>query len=461
MKKQLICILITIAFITSLIPLASANQDISGLSDINDDPAPIYTGDIDMKVQYQAGGSSGSNQAPFIKAKFEVSEGIDTTYPTGYKNHEQPAGPYHLDDDETKAGTQVDPPLYYDGTTWIGYYVFVGDPDDLSEIAQVHVDVWHPDDDSPLNQLGQNLWYKYNIVLDEIPITQLFLDFLAAVETYEGDNPVSPIVCFGDTYNWEDLWFELLNGHLKVYYSHEVIHYCQPAGYYKVQANAVDIHSAAATPLNNYFEYVLGVGIETDFNYIDFGIADLNQWKWEHGDWIFDDNNINDQYTIRSIGNWDNHVTLEFDDFGMGQSNFGGAIQWNVIFDVRLGDTYGAKANRSFIEKMLFLNPTFTEYQAAIHPDTEVTLPNDWDPRNVNLPEGPTDNDIISNDYFAKCNTSKISFAIKIRKDIVAGTYGRTSGGTGDDNDLTIGISAPFEYAFLNYLPCGQEPTYT
>lgn len=457
MRKQLICILITLVFITSLIPMVSANQEIKGLSDINDDPAPIYYGDIDMKVEYQSGGGSGSNQVPFIKAKFEVSEGMDPT--NGYMNHIVPTGgPYRLDDDITKAGTQVDPPLEYLGETWIGYYVFVGDPDDLSEISQVHVDVWHPDDDNPVNQLGQDSWYKYNIVLDEIPITQYFLDFLSAVETYEGDNPDSPIVCFGDTYDWADLWFELLNGHLKVYYAHEVIHYCQPAGYYRVVAKAVDEHAGSAVPLTNFFEYVLGVGIETDFNYIDFGIADLNQWKWAHGDWGFDDPVAPDLYTIRSVGNWDNHVTLEFDDFGMGDSQYGGVTEWNVIFDVRLGDTFGPNANRSYIEKMFTLpGSTITEeYDAAIHPDTEVTLPSDWDPRNLHFPEGPTDNDDITNDYFAKCNTSKISFAIKIRKDIPADVYGSTSGGTGDDNDLTIGISAPFEYIFKDYLPCGQ-----
>jgi hypothetical protein len=338
--------------------------------------------------------------------------------------------------------------MKYNGETWVGYYVFVFDPDGNQEIDQVYVDVYHPDPDLPnagSNPIGDGS-LKYNVVLSELTLDQTFLNFLDAVHSLEAGG--NRIISYNTGYDWADLWDQLQNGQLKVYYGHKQIHYCQPAGYYKVVARAYDTPGDYGE-LTNYFEYVLGVGIQTDFNHLDFGDAKKCVWKWIFGDWSW-----GGDPTIRSIGNWDVKVSLEFDDFGMGMSDFDGNTEWNVEFDVRLGNTVGNFSNRSYTEKSFdFLGGTPAVYDCSIHPDTQVVLPSDWDPRG--LYTGAPDD--ITNDYFVLCNTAKISFGIHIRKNLNLGPYGVIGDGPGvGDNDLTIAVHSPLhEYDPFTDLPYG------
>jgi hypothetical protein len=387
--------------------------------------------DFPVSVNFnESSGGPDNNLAPVIKAKFEVSQGL-----MGYEHD-----PFYIDDDLTVDGTQVDPPMFYDGTTWVGYYAFVFDPNGNQEIDVVHADVWHPAETFPYNPLGEDEWFKYDLwlyALDDMTIDTIFLPYLYAVHDAEmgGSNP---IICYNEGYDWDDLIMQLLNGQIKVYYTHKELHYCQPAGYYRVDLYAYDEHGAFSM-LSNYFEYVIGVGIETDFSSLDFGDAKLCVWKWIFGDWEFDSGGP----TIRSIGNWDNKILLEFDDLDMGMGDEGGEDRWNVVFDVRLAETFGPQRNRSYVEKSTDLYGG-EEYYNTIWPFTQVVLPCDWDPRDI-YPDAP---DIIEDDYFAKCNTSKISFGIHIRKPITYDIY------TGF---LTIEVEPPHIYDFLPGLPCGDE----
>ena len=381
------------------------------------------------------GGGGGDNYEPEIKAMFVAAEGRYDA-----PNHERTED-YDIDDDWTLEGTQVDPPMEHNGTTWVGYYVFVFDTDGLTEIDHVNVHVWHPDDDDPYNPLGADDWDKYNLVLSEIPITDELLYFLDAVHTVEQSG--NQLLCYGDEYTWEEFWPDLINGHFKIYYTHKEIHYCQPAGYYLIRAHAQDIHGAY-DELDMYFEYVIGYGIETDFDSLDFGAAHLDTWKWLYGDWIFlEDDGMP---TIRNIGNWDAKLTILYEDFGMGESDFGGEQQWNVVFDVRLGDKFWNYANRSYIEKTQDLHPSWSDYDTTMHPYVEYRIPSDWDPRGVN----PTSPDIIEDDYFAKCNTSKISFGNLIRKPVGYQTY---------VGNLTISVNvSDHHYTVMDGLPCYFNP---
>jgi hypothetical protein len=388
--------------------------------------------DFPVSVNFdESSGGPDNNLAPVIKAKFEVSQGM-----MGYEHD-----PFYIDDDLTLAGTQVDPPMVFDGTTWVGYYAFVFDPNGNQEIEVVHADVWHPAETFPYNPLGEDEWFKYDLwlyALDDDTIDNIFLPYLYAVHDAE-QGGLNPIICYNVGYDWTDLITQLLNGQIKVYYTHKELHYCQPAGYYRVDLYAFDEHGAYSM-LTNFFEYVIGVGIETDFSGLDFGDAKLSVWKWIFGDWDF---GIGDP-TIRSIGNWDNRILLEFDHLGMGSGDEGGEERWNVVFDVRLAETFGPNKNRSYVEKHTDLFPAEPdEYYHSIWPHQQVVLPCDWDPRGL-YPTGP--NDIIEDDYFAKCNTSKISFGIHIRKPITYDLY------TGF---LTIEVEPPHIYDFMPDLPCG------
>ena len=458
MMKTKVLIITGILLFTAI--SVTANQSIFDVHDdgiiSNDQQLSDYY-DFPMTVDFQpaSGGGTGNNN-PVIKAKFEVSEGIyDPGVPLGFRNHEHtptPAAPYRIDDDWLLNGTQVDPPMIFDGETWVGYYMFAFDPDGNQELNQAYLDVYHPTPTSPLNQIGDGS-FKYNIIMQEIPVTQMLLDFIYNVSfdaEASGDNN---IICYGNMgteglYNWTDLWHELLNGQLKMYYAHKTVHYCQPAGYYRVEAKMFDIHGGSDM-LVNWFEYVLGIGIETDFDELNFGEARMSTWKWIFGDWFFG----TPEPTIRSIGNWDVNISLLFDDFGMGGSDNQGTWEWNVVFDVRLGDTFGVHANRSHIEKSTDINGG-PEYDNSIWPDNQVTLPSDWDPRML-YPTGSAD--IIEDDYFTKCNTSKISFGIHIRKQLPYGVYGENGIGD-DDNYMTLGVHLPDHiYEFWPYLPCGQR----
>jgi hypothetical protein len=440
MKRYIGIIVATVMVISTFLPITAVADDIYHI------PTREYGDeyrDYDMTVNLISSGG-GNNTPPVIKAKFETSQSVPRN--NNYHEHDE----NYFDDDLTLAGTQVDPPMKYNGETWVGYYVFVFDPDGNEEIDQVYVDVFHPDPNTPnngSNPIGDGS-LKYNIVLSELTITQDILDFFEAV--HENETGGNNIICYNPGYDWADLWHELVNGQLKVYYGHKQIHYCQPAGYYKVVARAYDTPGDYGE-LTNYFEYVLGVGISTDFSHLDFGDAKKCVWKWIFGDWSW-----GGDPTIRNIGNWDVQVSLEFDDFGMGQSDFDGDTEWNVEFDVRLGDTNGALANRSYTEKMYdFLGGDPTTYNCSIHPDTEVILPSDYDPRQL-YTAAPDD---ISNDYFTLCHTAKISFGIHIRKNLDLGVYGVIGDGPDvGDNDLTIGVHVPLHaYEFLSGLPCASE----
>ncbi len=441
--KKAMSIIVCLLFVLTSVLSVTAVADPDNIYWIPDREYGNEYKDMDMTVNLISSGG-GDNNAPVIKAKFETSQSVPRN--DAYHEHDSD----YVDDDLTLAGTQVDPPMKYNGNTWVGYYIFVFDPDGNQEIDQVYVDVYHPDPNLPntgSNPIGDGS-LKYNVLLSELTITQDILDFIEAVHDLEagGNN----LICYSDSYDWADLWHELTNGQIKIYYGHKEVHYCQPAGYYKVVARAYDTPGDYGE-LINYFEYVLGVGIQTDFSSLDFGDAKKCVWKWIFGDWQW-----GGDPTIRSIGNWDVKVTFEFDDFGMGESDNGGVTEWNIEYDVRLGDTYGDSANRSYTEKMYdFLGTNPEVYECSIHPDTEVVLPSDWDPRQL-YTAAPDD---IANDYFELCHTAKISFGLHVRKNLELGQYGVIGDGPGvGDNDITIGVHVPLhEYEFLAGLPCGPN----
>ena len=440
--KKILSILVVFAMVATALPaVAGTSNIISGLARDGDQ----FCGTFPVSVNYESssGGNNdgGNNAPPVIKCKFEVAEeDCGTMYSPMPGGHS--LGYSGVDADLTEEGTQVDPPLIYGEYNWVGYYVVVYDADNNEEINQVAVNVYHPTGQitKPYKSNEPHLGIadlKYDVVLQKVD-KFAYIDFLEYVHSLEADG--NYIIKYNeDDHEWDtegyssyfdEVIAELLNCEADLYYGHSKIHYCQPAGYYRVDAKASDTHGGMGY-LSNCFEYTLGVGIETDFDSIDFGDARFNQLKWLHGDWIWD----NDKPTIRNIGNWDTRITAEFTDLGLGKSDLDGdgdVDDWNVVYDARIGDAYGApRGNKSYAEK----NSKFIE------PFTEVTIPVDQWCR------------VDKYDVLRKCNTTKISFAIKILKIL---PYDEYEDGAG----LTLCVNVPpYVYKHYNGLPtCPTNP---
>lgn len=431
-RRYIVALVIGLVVAASVVPALGRGVKITGDGGNHGFP-------VNVNFQPAAGGGGGNNNnPPIIVAKFEVAE--DATQPFSYCMPTGHPGPAitGIDADPTEEGTQVDPPLEYDGYTWVGFYVFVRDPDSNDQITQVAVDVYHPngsicvnnqpvdynDTDHPLGDGS----LKYDIVLTKLNKFNYteFLQFIHDTVEQGGNH----IIYYNPDYNWNDpdnkfqqLIDEINNCMVDLYYGRAKLHYCQPAGYYRVHAIARDIHGGQGT-LDNCFEYVIGVGIETDFDSLDFGNVELCQEKWIYGDWTWGSGGP----TIRNIGNWDVMIGVNFSDLGMEKSDLDGdgeVDDWNVVYDVRMGDWPGApRGNRSWAEI----------HGRWINPYEEAIVPCQW-------------YRVDNYDVLRMCNTTKISFAIHVLKSIEYAEYS-------DDEGLIISVYVPpYVYCHHDGLP--------
>jgi hypothetical protein len=322
---------------------------------------------------------SGTSNPPIIKCKWEFAV----------------EGQFGMDADPTVNKTQVDPPMEYDGYTPVDVFVIIRDPDNSDEAMNgwVEIDFYHP-----INNGADNLMepgdgsFKDNLILSLIPSADA-LAILDAIET----NDLEDIIWFNAPYTLTEIKEELMNGDAYCFNATYYMYYHQPAGWYKVEATAFDVHGTPSTPFINYFEYTLGVGIEIDFDAVNWDIVHVCTPKWFHGNWVFDPTEIPQEPTVRNIGNWDVEIWLNFSAMGFGKSSDGQTETWDVEFDARIGDTVGHRTNNSYEE----------EYGMPIYPEEEVRLPID------NFEEL---NSLFRNHSLLICHTAKISFLIHVLK---------------------------------------------
>ena len=185
---------------------------------------------------------------------------------------------------------------------------------------------------------------------------------------------------FGSDVTQEEMIMDVLNelqefDHL--YMGDAPLSYCQPAGWYTVAAIAHDNSYGWCDPLWNHFWYVPFAAFETDFSHINWGTIQVGQTAWVGGDYSMD---TPTQPTIRNIGNCPIDFNITNDDMGFGWFDLGD--QWNVFYDVRLGNS---------------VTPAQYEPMPAYgHPGDEGT----------DIPGGP----------IPLCTEEKIDFSIHIRK---------------------------------------------
>jgi len=243
--------------------------------------------------------TQGGGNIPVVKCKWET--------------------PDDGDPDHTTTGTQVNPPVTFNGTKTMTLYVVVTDVEDWGSVAQVVADIYHPSGEP------ENGSIKYdNLELSECTWTAGMDAFEAAAE--------EDLVWYFDAFDYEEVWDELDQGDASVWAITFIMHYCQPAGDYLVQVMAVDTHGNSSTICSNYFTYVAICGVEIDFTSVTYPNVMISSMVVAQGDNIF---SAGDGYpTIRNIGNTNAYVWILQDDMGFGTYSSG---EYKVEYDARLG----------------------------------------------------------------------------------------------------------------------------
>ncbi len=279
--------------------------------------APTLAQLVNTSVNVQG----GTTTPPIIKCKWEQCNFTATgELEDGDPLHETP-------------GSQFLPPLEYDGTKAVQYWAVVTDPEGVGTVTQVAVEVYHP--------LGppENGSRKYQLILTRVPKFELGIPAFEAADT-------AGLVTYNVGYDYSDVWEELDKCTAEVYMVQEDLSYHQPAGDYRVVADACDNSGGWAseneTDLENFFTYVAVCGIEIDFTAVDYGTTAVCFNKWIAGDAVFDDppvvaNGVDKFATVRNIGNTNAFITLEQDDMGFSYSGPPEEPVWNVEYDARLG----------------------------------------------------------------------------------------------------------------------------
>ena len=216
-------------------------------------------------------------------------------------------------DQDPVDGTQIEP-VPGDGRL-VKFYVVVGDPNGIQDVAAVYVKGYHPDGSFKF-QLDaiEPTWtvipYSGMVDLDgdcsgdtAVPVALDMLDAQSRI-TY-GYDPVR-----GNMMTLETLKYDLDHGKQFLVEIVGEMDYCQPAGVYRVEAIVVDQGGTSGT-LENYFEYLSIVALTCDFANITWGNVNVNQWNI-----LYDDEDLGTptKPTVKNIGNDPAMIELQFTD---------------------------------------------------------------------------------------------------------------------------------------------------
>jgi len=257
----------------------------------------------DMDTEAVVGGSGNS---PYVCSKFET--------------------PDHSDD----LGTQIEP--IAGEKRVVKFYVVIGDSNGVDDLSAAYIKVYHPDGSFKF-QLDaiRSDWklIQYDGLIDmngdcegETPVPEA-LDALDAQGriTY-GFDPVRGVEMTLDM-----LKYDLEHGKQLLVELVGEMDYCQPSGEYKVEAIAVDQGGKAGTLENSFFYFSI-VALRCDFERINWGSVNVNQWNVLYGD---EDMLTPSKPTIHNIGNDDAKIELHFTE--MTGDNFGKEI---IDFDASM-----------------------------------------------------------------------------------------------------------------------------
>lgn len=270
---------------------------------------PVSAATTPQNVETSATIATGGGSIPIVLCKWEA----DTT------DSWEDGDPTHL-----IPGSQFLPPAIYEAQKPIQYFAVVWDDEDNGNVNVVAWDVFHPNDTWIPEEIRGT--FKYQVMGTKIT------DKAQAVALFQRATNAG-LLTIEDGFDANTILTEYLEkGTAALWVGTADLDYQQPAGNYRVEANAIDFNNNWAVPLVNTFLYVPVAAFELDFNAVNYGSVNVNTHKWVAGNTIFiqDDN----RPTIRNIGNTHLQVTVAQDDMGLGESLSG----WNVQWDARLGN---------------------------------------------------------------------------------------------------------------------------
>lgn len=290
-------------------------------------------------------GGSGSTP-PSVIAKWEqLDRTVFGNSEDGDLNHSTP-------------GTEINPPCVYQATKDIEYYSVVTDLNaGVGNIKQVWTVVYHPQD------CWENGSEKYQFELLPVTMTDLEAEAFVNLAIAEG------LVTLGDGFTAEEVAYQVRQGLAKVYHHTESIYYEQPAGDYRVVANAINYQDVQDS-LVNYFHYVPATCFALDNMNVSFGNVPIGPTgKQIGGDATF---LLNDgKMTVRTLGNTNMEMIVAMDDMEFGKYSDG---TWKVGFDGRVTDLVDTLEFAPQIEKGAgILSPDVVLPGLALHSaDTKI-----------------------------------------------------------------------------------------
>jgi len=170
----------------------------------------------------------------------------------------------------------------------------VSDEESRDTIADVFVDVFHPDGS-----------FKYQVHADWMNISDA-----ASIEDCKDIARDHGLISSQDHQDIDYNIFSQQNWYMyKVYLP---MYYHQPSGIYDIKAYAVDDQSKLSNPLNTTLEWLAGTYLELDFTEIEFGSVQPGAWKVLNGDL---DMGTPESPTLKNQGNTEVMVGVEFSDF--------------------------------------------------------------------------------------------------------------------------------------------------
>ena len=299
--KKLIAIVLALALLVTFAAPVMAND-------------PPITTDVTM--------SSGGGTDPVVKCKWEQDTTADL----------EDGDPLHVHD----PGSWFLAPGVKCTTKTIEYYAVVTDAEDMGNVDQVYVDVFHPADSPPPYSTSSDprgAYFKYEIPM--VNLGNLFVtanhDLLVAADDFD-------LVIYGDGFDLAELDAE--KDTISLWHGEAEIDYEQPAGDYTVDCYAIDQNGNRSAVLSNTFLYVPLALLEVDFDSFTYGSVSLGVRKMVVGDLTWSPGGLvgfdqTEKATIRNVGNTWASPKITQDDMGFGKDYTGA---WNVSFDARMGN---------------------------------------------------------------------------------------------------------------------------
>lgn len=308
----------------------------------------------DVGTTLEAGDSSGAENRPIVKAKWEMN---GPSWEMGYKPTRNMDGSWNEDgillpgrgtDDSSAPGAQFDAPGVWGELMTYTVCAIATDPNHVSDIDNVYADINYPIDrpmhvsandpldpaydgdeiDNPIGGCGAKIEQNTLYRLSKDQGIALFCD---EIQTYN-DN----LVAFAAPYTYDEIcnpvYGELPEEEAFVFCDDKTLTWEDPAGFYDVAAIGHD-SDGPGVPLYNQFEYLPYAGFEVDFSSVDYQNVIQGVRNQVSGDRDF--YNSPDMPTVRNIGNVLLNIYVAQDDMDFDLRDF---TNWNVSYDSRVGN---------------------------------------------------------------------------------------------------------------------------